>query len=284
MMMKNISKEWWIKMAELEGNLEVGAGLPDIKKIMKSSFPDLDLPEVQARIRKSKLEDYARIEPFQMQNWPAELWNLTFGPNILIPIPVKDILQVQDGMVSKKFEEFVKYVDAIFDGKRWFVKTSNRSPKDWSYPYLPIYDTGVDVSEAITCSMRTFDDMCNIYDIDKPFFMVLRRPIDIPKSAEFRCFVKNGELIGITQYFYDEKFDNLPQIKQEVQDSICNFFVKVQEAFKQENFVFDVFVDLNNIPDCTLIEVNPYGMSDPCLFENYANIEKSSRLEFRIVV
>jgi hypothetical protein len=210
-----------------------------------------------------------KIEPCLMHNWSYKLWDLSYGDNILIPMPVEDFAKVFDGEVNEKVRKFVDALDRAIDGHKWFVKTSNRSPKDEKNP--PIVQSGIEVLHMFANSERIADDIFSVAN-RKPFYTVLRSVRNIPPPLEFRCFVRNRNLIGITQYFYDKVFKYSDHALAEIEAKIRSFHEKVNKAFGARNYVFDVYFS-GDLKDITLIEVNPYNLSDPCLFKNYDRLE-----------
>ncbi|CAF0739772.1 unnamed protein product [Brachionus calyciflorus] len=122
--------------------------------------------------------------------------------------------------------------------------------------------------------------------------LVLREWININPSMEFRCFVSQNKLIGITQRdcraFYQILIDN----KIEIQTRIEKFFVeKIQDKFFDPSFVFDVCLGKKVIK---LIDFNPFcpktdsllyswdELMDENLVENSTEF-KSKNLELRLV-
>lgn len=233
--------------------------------------PNFDTPEYQEQVRQGKLRHYERVRPFLMDQWPAALWQLSFGPNLLIPFPLDDYIALLDGQTTDTMKKFIKDLYTIMSGRQWFIKSNNRSPKDFTDPKPPITSSAEEVVHMMASSMRMWDDMIGMSGIQKPVYLVLRPVVDIPKRHEFRCFVKDRRLIGISQYFYQEFFEGLEDERDSLRERIEAFHGRVNDAFPENDYVFDVFI-LKDGSVC-LIEVNPYGLSDPCLFESYPRLE-----------
>ena len=151
----------------------------------------------------------------------------------------------------------------------FFAKLNTRSPKDAHETC--VFKNIKDFVGALAGSMRCFDDLCMLIHIDKAA-VVIRPVFDIPKRNEWRVFVKDGKFQGMSQYFYDQEFDytdsELLLTRVNVQEfveriAVPNIFV--------ESFVIDVFLQ-NFYSPPIIIETNPYGLSDPCVFESYDNI------------
>lgn len=120
--------------------------------------------------------------------------------------------------------------------------------------------------------------------------LILREWIDdLNPSLEFRCFIKSGHLIGISQRDVRTEYCYLNDIKQELQTKIENF---VQSVFKPtfflpdqpetENAVIDIYVDKNTTK---LIDVNPFCRSTDSLLFSWNELltaSKNKEYEFRL--
>ena len=162
--------------------------------------------------------------------------------------------------------------------RRFFIKLMSRSPKDYLYePNMvkpkPLTSTH-DALEALQCSMRTFEDLVYMMHLKgvEPYFIV-QPYIDFDPKYEFRCFVVCGKVVGITQYYYDYSFDYGNTDMRGVGFDIENVIRKVvMPRVSISTFVVDV-VFFNN--KWYILELNPYGASDPCLFHSYDNFKSN---------
>ncbi|KAI9277806.1 D123-domain-containing protein [Sporodiniella umbellata] len=99
------------------------------------------------------------------------------------------------------------------------------------------------------------------------FDLVLRKWYDLQPSMEFRCFVKNQEIVGICQR--DLNFYGfLLEAKNDIETMIYQFFENhVYENFDSQNYVFDVYVQQSN-QKVYLIDFNPFcKTTDSILYE-----------------
>ncbi|XP_040403287.1 cell division cycle protein 123 homolog [Cygnus olor] len=96
--------------------------------------------------------------------------------------------------------------------------------------------------------------------------LVLRKWCELIPGAEFRCFVKENKLIGISQRDYTQYYDHISTQCEEICRSIQEFFEKhIQYKFLDEDFVFDVYRDSRG--KVWLIDFNPFGeVTDSLLF------------------
>ncbi|KAK9480711.1 D123-domain-containing protein [Lipomyces japonicus] len=90
--------------------------------------------------------------------------------------------------------------------------------------------------------------------------LVLRKWVDFNPAMEFRCFVKDRTLIGISQR--DENFyDFLQPLGNKLLELIDVFFSDyLQDSFANESFVFDVYIPKpHHDGKVWLIDINPFG-------------------------
>uniref|UniRef100_A0ACD5VND4 Uncharacterized protein n=1 Tax=Avena sativa TaxID=4498 RepID=A0ACD5VND4_AVESA len=120
------------------------------------------------------------------------------------------------------------------------------------------------------------------------YYLALRKwyPGLRPES-EFRCFVRERRLVGVSQRDPSAYYPSLPGWRAEVQPKIEDFFEDVVEPqFASENYTFDVSVRADG--RVKLIDFNPWGgYTLPLMFE-WEELEEEQRgedeLEFRVVM
>lgn len=99
-----------------------------------------------------------------------------------------------------------------------------------------------------------------------PYSLVLRPFFKINTAFEFRCFVRDRTLVGITQRELTF-FNYSPSLLVSLQETITDFFdEKLHSSFPDPSFTFDVY-----LPDphdrVRLIDINPWApRTDPLLF------------------
>ncbi len=156
----------------------------------------------------------------------------------------------------------------------FFIKLITRSPKDFLDDFeiksIP------EAINAIAGSMRCFEDLSLLMQIDMAY-LVVRPFISFEEWQEWRVFVKDGKIVGISQYYYmtcyyfsDEK---AKEIETEIRDFMDNIVIPNMGI---PTFVADIIVKGDYDDRGTiLLETNPYGLSDPCIFENYDSLDGS---------
>lgn len=111
---------------------------------------------------------------------------------------------------------------------------------------------------------HAFDDVETSEGVE--FELVLRKWVNINPSMEFRCFVRDRQLIGISQRDLNY-YPFLDEVKDELLEMIGVFFDDVLMGKADSNsFVFDVYIPkpLNKV---YLIDINPFSRkTDSLLF------------------
>ncbi|XP_004712715.1 cell division cycle protein 123 homolog [Echinops telfairi] len=125
-------------------------------------------------------------------------------------------------------------------------KSSDFITRDFTQPFIHCTDDS--------------PDPCMEYEL------VLRKWCELIPGAEFRCFVKENKLIGISQRDYTQYYDHIFKQKEEICRCIQDFFKKhIQYKFLDEDFVFDIYRDSRG--KVWLIDFNPFGeVTDSLLF------------------
>ncbi len=100
-----------------------------------------------------------------------------------------------------------------------------------------------------------------------PYFLVLRKFVQMNPSVEFRCFVRNRTLVGICQRDLNH-YDFLFKLRAHFGDRISHFFrTKLRDSFPDADFVFDVYIPPVQ-QRVWLIDINPWARrTDSILFD-----------------
>lgn len=118
----------------------------------------------------------------------------------------------------------------------------------------------------------------------KTFELILKKWYDVAPSMEFRCFVKEGNLVAITQRDLNY-YEFLRGMKKDVEAKIVEFFnAKIAQRFPSRNYVFDVYIT-RDMQRVWLMDFNIfYHTTDPLLF-SWNDIMDASpdELEFRVI-
>jgi len=182
--------------------------------------------------------------------------------------------------IRTKAEEAVRMMP---DGA--FIRLGSRSPKDsWALQrtggkILPNQDP---LQYLLDGSERVYEDLMLALQRNYQPYIWVRQWVDIPKWTEFRCFMHNRKLAGISQYYYAETF---PEIDPGLCEwAIREFFGMFLSATMLDSIVFDVYVKIRKVGpnsrdiEVKLLEINPFfEMTDPCLFEWHVEFDGSFR-------
>jgi hypothetical protein len=124
----------------------------------------------------------------------------------------------------------------------------------------------------------SFEDCSDAENIPKSpeFELVVRKWFDINPALEFRCFIRDRHIVGITQR--DMNFyDFLVPLKDKLLDEIEGFFEdNLKFSFTDPNFVIDLYIP-RPYDRVWLIDINPYSTKTDTLLFSW---EQLGRMEF----
>lgn len=304
---KHRKESLWIRKAQ-ENNFNLMHGIraktDDMEEPKKKfKFPALRMPS-EEELTKFSETWWAEQKDTSFYAWNDTLRALSF-PLHTIPIPrdvVRKMLDVVDSGTGEGFPEIVKIFEALTDrilaevGVPFFVKLISRSPKD----YLAEYDkekhefinagkpvglnSVTEMLNALLSSMRTFDDLVLFSRLDV-CALVIRPYENFEPLDEWRVLVKDGEILGISQYYYQELWDG--RLNLQLVESWIRHFVdtKVTPEMPVKDFIADIVIGEPRdkwalVPKrrLYLLETNPWGKSDPCLFKSYDKLDGTLKI------
>ncbi|CAI9104582.1 OLC1v1003286C1 [Oldenlandia corymbosa var. corymbosa] len=145
-------------------------------------------------------------------------------------------------------------------------------------------------SDSLVHDLDHAYDSCDDKTAARPqkFFLALRKWYNsLRPEMEFRCFVRDRILIGISQREVTGFYPSLFARKDELSTMIQDFYQqKLGDKFESESYTFDVYITGDN--RVKLLDFNPWcGSTLPLLF-SWEELEEISRddeevPEFRIV-
>jgi hypothetical protein len=240
----------------------------------------------------------SEIYPTYIENWPQPLAEISI-PTELVSLSREDVsalintFEVANGDgdpvevdLSGLMETLQSAIDKFPNGA--FVRLGSRSPKDsWTGHRKGFrVTTAQEALELLIDSERVWDDLVQFKNLELNAYIAVREWLEIPMSMEFRCFMRAGELVGISQYDYT-KGDRFPEVVEKhdaIKGAIEAFFPSFAEACHLDSVVFDVFIrDERGDGELTarLLEINPFNwMTDPCLFEGVDLKELNAEFRF----
>jgi hypothetical protein len=225
--------------------------------------------------------------PTFIESWPMALRELSMK-SFDVPLNHREVCALGSNIIElfeffpkpagQDISDITKRIDyAIKNGIKGsaFVKLGSRSPKDSWYGHKHGFKVngGAGAIKLLTdVSERIMEDLLESIRNDYIPRIWVRQWVDIPKWSEFRCFVYKGELIGISQYFYNEYFEEIDNHINWIKDSIVNIYHEtIKPACHLDTYIYDVYFDKLNMISCVirLIEINPFiDFTDFCLYND----------------
>ena len=103
---------------------------------------------------------------------------------------------------------------------------------------------------------------------EKPCVLFISSWCSIPKWAEFRIFIRDYKVIGISQYHHRTRYAELNAKLLALEHSLYAFAERLLETLHIPSAAADVWIDLSDASEAThLIDLNPLiRQTDPCLF------------------
>lgn len=227
------------------------------------------------------------VKPTYIENWPASLCSLSVA-QVDVPLTVDEAACLGSNIIdyADAFPPFGRPIDGIRNRvsqavERFpngaFIRLGSRSPKDsWlgyqtGFKVLPGTDP---LRFMLDASERVADDLRLAIQSDYAPHIFVRQWVDIEPAQEFRCFMRDRKLVGISQYNYRDYFPELNGEADTIVWAIESFFESFVAACAGwlDDVVFDVIVrccgNMLRQWSVTLLEANPFfEMTDPCLYD-----------------
>jgi len=233
------------------------------------------------------------VRPTYIENWPPELCRLSIA-QVDVPLTLAEAEAIGASMcelyemfpkphmrdltgIRKRVDEAVKKFP-----RGAFIRLGSRSPKDSAIAMHRSFRcrNGKEALEVILgVSERMMEDLLLALEMKYPPHVFLREWIDIPKWCEFRCFMRDRELVGVSQYHYFEWCPQAGKNRDGIRWAIDQFFPSFKEASHLDTVIFDVVVKHHGYIhphervrvsewSVKLLEINPFfEHTDPCLFD-----------------
>lgn len=245
------------------------------------------------------------IKSVVLQNLPPDLKDYFLSDGVAPPLGAEKLSACSHGNDnwSSDGEEGMEDDDEVASEEPWFsfpalnqsleegiatLKGSVVPKLNWSTPKDASWvnggslkcETAGDIYLLIKSSDFCLHDVlqkswkdCQDYDPtlpNPPLELVLRKWCNLNPSMEFRCFVRQNELIAISQRDHTQHYAHLLKDQTRIQDMIVDFFEDtVRNRFGSgliNNYVFDVYLDQKN--RIWLLDFNIWAQStDGLLFE-----------------
>lgn len=241
--------------------------------------PSLKVP-THEELRASSLRWFERTGPTLIDRWPADLAALSM-PTEFVKFPVgtmEPLFEFNGDEPHPSVMALAQELDAKIGWKRRFVRLNSRSPKDATWPFeAPATISGKEAVSMMAGSERILDDLCYFRRIpEHPAYVCLRDWVyGFRTENEYRCFVRDGKLIAVTHYDYTKPWSGPEDGGKTIRESIDAWFTNMlRSRLPIDTVVFDIHI--NDDGSFLLIEINPYGLSDPCHFGDYQSVENAT--------
>jgi len=230
---------------------------------------------------------FTRIRTTFLESWPESLLALAI-PHIHLPLTPSEAEALacspplwREQLVDTDpagIHAIAARLQQVIEGTQQgvFLRLGSGSPKDSAlfHYHRGRARTAVMGLKFLQTSQRTRSHLSRIIQLGHPIHLFVRRWEQIPPWQEFRCFMKNRRLVGISQIAHqgDEPDYSLASIAEEMTRTLQAFFTRVAEASHLSSMVCDVWCSpgaAEGAPSRVyLLDANPWGLlSDACLFD-----------------
>ena len=188
----------------------------------------------------------------------------------------------EDEELTKKwcFPEFERKVQAGIEklGGKVFVKTNWSAPRDavWVSGTLECRSFGeiftlLKSSDFVSFDLEHAYDECSAEGGRSPnvqpesLVLVLRKWCNLHPAQEFRCFVKDRQLIGTSQRDPTQFYEFLPSMTASTYNTLVSTFFEntVKGMFPEKHFCFDIYIDRKH--RVWLVDFNVFGAATDAL-------------------
>jgi len=237
-------------------------------------IPEIKIPTLEEHYATSDTW-YSCLKGMMLDELPNDVMELSVPTKFIeVPHGALDIFYGDKSLSG--FDTLASELDKAMDWQEHFIKLNSRSAKDsWD----GITCSGRHALVNMANSMRIIDDITQFKYLRHATPKICMRELFCGANGmgtwEFRCFVKDGILLAVSDYDYGSPNKHLKDAGtcKDVREKVNDFFENLHKRMTLETYVFDVVF---NGQKWILIEINPYGLSDPCFFGSYANVEAST--------
>ncbi|KAK9468963.1 D123-domain-containing protein [Lipomyces arxii] len=123
--------------------------------------------------------------------------------------------------------------------------------------------------------LRPFDDCTDATYHQLPHHeveLVLRKWVEFNPAMEFRAFVRNRTVLGMSQRA-EHHYQFLEPLNTQIKDLILDFFDdNLRQTFPDENFCFDVYIPKPETRRVWLIDINPFAQKTDSLLYDWTDL------------
>lgn len=213
------------------------------------------------------------IEPLLLDKWSPELMALSI-PTTFVEFPKHLIAPLYEP--RDEFAEFVELaaeLDRHLGFRNHFFRLNSRSPKDGPWPLMvPITCSGKQIIQVMACSERMMEDLFKFSNTDlQPVVCLRKQEFNLRPEVELRCFLKGGRLLAVAEYGHEPTFAAPREADAAIREKVERYVLDVVGPhLPLDTVVVDVWCKHDGFG---LIEINPFGLSDPVGAISYDAIE-----------
>ena len=130
------------------------------------------------------------------------------------------------------------------------------------------------VAHDLTMPFNDCDDQTPETDPAVQYCLVLRKWREVNPGTEWRCFVRDGSLVGACQRDTASHYIHMAREEDSVRRDLVTFFrEQIKDKFPLSNYVFDVTRPGKD--RVILVDFNPFGNpTDTLLFDSWEDINE----------
>lgn len=214
------------------------------------------------------------IEPLLLDKWSPELMALSIPTKFVeFPKHLMDPLFDPRDQFPQGIVELAAELDRHLGFENHFFRLNSRSPKDAPWPLVvPITCSGKQIIQVMAASERMMEDLYHFSHTDlQPMICLRKQEFSLQPEFELRCFLKDGRLLAVAEYGHQPIFAAPigadPGLRKKVEQYVLGV---VGPHLPRDTIVVDIWCKHDGFG---LIEINPFGLSDPVGAISYEAIE-----------
>ena len=218
--------------------------------------------------------------PCMLGNWPDDLAALSM-PTQYVELPRNNGALYEHRTFLDHARPIAAKIDEIVGFDHVFFRLNSRSPKDSAWPMeIPVSCSGKVMMNVIATSERCLEDLGRMrYTITTPKICLREYQPGMQWRGEYRVFIKDRNVLAVAEYangrtpeLHQIDDDHDRWIRQAIDDYLASTVIP---RLHLDTVVVDLWHrHWQKSSPFMLIEINPYGLSDPVGAQSYHAIER----------
>jgi hypothetical protein len=221
------------------------------------------------------------VGPTLIDQWPADLLKLS-APTVFVELP-QNLAEIMFGdhwcEKRRDLAEVAAQIDRVCDWDSKFFRLNSRSAKDSPWPFETLVScSGREMFNVMASSERMLGDLCYFtHATVKPILCLREFWPEVRPEREFRCFIVDGQIMAVAEYrnrgetSWNREGLSSGKSDADLRQSIDRYLIDV---VKPRLHINTIVVDICHLHSgWRLLEINPYGRSDPVGAQSYDRIE-----------